>query len=158
MRLKTHGVHKYSHPIRVRHVAFKNPAEVLEAAFIDYHFIAATELLKFVHKTIISKLGSNQVNNFVVDRNRLVVKTYEAVDASGEADSVIQLVKLEAREDVTGEERLNYLSRSACELVVLFHMQLGRQSFYSPGYQVIAGAIFLLGTSMDHVPAKRIQV
>jgi hypothetical protein len=158
MGLKADGVQKYPDPIRVRHLAFKNTAEVLEAAVIDYHFIAGPELLKFLHKTIYSNPRSDQVNDLIIDTNRLVAKAYEAVDASGEADSVVQLVKLEAREDVTGEKRLKHRSRSAGELVILFDPQLRQQSLYSPAHQVIASAIFLFRMSMDHVPAKRVPV
>jgi hypothetical protein len=154
--LKIQCVQEYPHPIRIRHLAFKNTAEVLKATIIDHHFIAGPELLKFLHKTIISNPGSNQVNDFIVDLNRLVVKTHKAVDTSGKAYSVVQLVKFESRKDVTGEQRLNHLRRPACELVVFFHLQLRRQSLYSPGHQVSASAILLFGMSMDHVPAKKI--
>jgi hypothetical protein len=104
--LKVHGVEQYADSIGVGHFAFKNTVEVLEATIVDYYFVSGLELLKIFHETITSHLGTNQVNDFIVDRNRLVVKTYEAVNASGEANFVVQLVEPEAREDVTRKERL----------------------------------------------------
>lgn len=158
MGLKTDGIQKYLDPLRVRQLAFKNTAEVLEAAIIDYNFITGPELLKIFHKAIISNPRSNQDNDLVVDPDRLVVKTYEAMDASRETDFVVQFVEPEAREDVAREKRLEQLSRPAGELVILFDPQLGCQSFYSPSHQIIASAIFLFRMSMDHVPAKRVSV
>jgi hypothetical protein len=156
--LKIHGVQQYADAIRFGHVAFKNTAEVLETTIVDDYFIAGLELFKFFHESITSNPGPNYFDDCIVDRNRLVVKRYEAVNASGEADFVVPLVVPEAGEDVTREKRPGDLGRFACELVVLLHAQLGCQSFYSPGVQVIAGTIFLFGVGMDHVPAKRIAV
>jgi hypothetical protein len=158
VRLKSHGVQKYPDSIRVRRLAFKNTAKVLEATIIDFNLIAGLELFKLFHETITSNLRSNQVNDFIVDRNRLVAKTYEAVNASGKTNFVVQLVEPEASEDVPREKGLNQLSQLTRELIVLFHLQLRRKSFYSPGDQVIASANFLLRMGMDHVPAERVIV
>jgi len=122
MGLKTHGVQKYPNPIRIRHLTFKNTVEVSEATIVDYYFIAGLELFKFLHETITTNPLTNHFNDFIVNWNRLVAKTYETVNTPGEPDLVIQLVELETREDVTREKRLNYLRRPACELVVFLHL------------------------------------
>src|SRR5215211_1244553 len=107
MGLEGHGVQKYSDSISVFHIAFKNTAEVLEAAVFDHHFIPGPELLEVLHKTILAHPAPDQLDDFIVNRNRLVVETYNAVNASGEAELVIKLVEVKTREDVTGEKRLD---------------------------------------------------
>lgn len=111
--LKIDGVQKYSYSIGVWYLAFKNTAEILEATVIDHYLIPGLEWLKFFHKTITSNLRTNHVNDFVVDWNRLIVKTHKAMDASGKADLVVQLVEPETTEDVSREERLRQLSHLA---------------------------------------------
>jgi hypothetical protein len=107
MRLEGHGVQKYPDAIAVFHVAFKYTAEVLEATVLDHHFIAGLELLKIFHKTIVSHPAPNQLNDFIINRNRLVVETYNAVNASGEAELVVELIEVKTRKDVAGEKRFD---------------------------------------------------
>src|SRR6185295_9884342 len=101
--LKTHCVQEYRDPVGIRHLAFKNTAEVLKPAFVDNYFVTNLEVFSRFHKTISSDPRLNQSNDLILKRSRFVVKRDDAVDPSGKPHAMIGFVEPEASEDVTRE-------------------------------------------------------
>lgn len=75
MGLKTHCVQENPDPVGILHLTFKNAAEVLKSAFVDNHFVTGLEVVGRFHKTITSDSRSNQIDDLVFKRSRLVVKS-----------------------------------------------------------------------------------
>jgi hypothetical protein len=76
--LETHTAQKYRYPIRVciLHLALKNTVELLKAAVVDYHFVAGLEFCLRFYKTFWPDPGSDQADDLLINRGRLVVETH----------------------------------------------------------------------------------
>lgn len=121
VRLKTHGVEKYPHPVRIRHPAFKSTAEILEPAVIDFYFITGLEVVVGFDKAITSDLRSHQFDDLVINRSGLVVEAHHTMHPSGVTHFVEQLVIWEATEDVSREQRLHEMRQLTTEFVELVY-------------------------------------
>jgi hypothetical protein len=156
MGLKTHCVQEYPDPVGVLHLAFKNAAEVLKSAFVDHHFVTGLEVVGRFYKTVTSYSRSNQIDDLVFERSRLVVKSDYTVDPPGKPDAVIGFIEPEASEDITWEQGPGNAAYLTAEFVALIYSHPRTQSLHSPSLQIDGSAVFLFGMSMDHVPAKSI--
>ena len=156
MGLKTHCVQKYPDPIGILYLSFKDTAEVLKPAFIDNYFVTGLEVFDRFHKTITLYSRANQIDDLILKRSRLVVKSDYTVDPSGKPHAVIGFIEPEAREDVTREQGPGNATYLTAEFVASIYSQLWTQSLHSPSLQIDGCAVFLFRMSMDHVPAKRI--
>jgi len=156
MGLKTHRVQEYPDPLGILHLAFKNAAEVLKSAFVDNYFVTGLEVVGRFHKTITSYSRSNQIDDLVFKRSRLVVKSDYTVDPSGKPHAMIGFIEPEASEDVTREQGPGNAPYLTAEFVASIYSHPWTQSLHSPSLQIDGTAVFLFGMSMDHVPAKSI--
>jgi hypothetical protein len=156
MGLKIHCVQKYPDPVGILYLSFKDTAEVLKPAFVDNHFVTGLEVFGRFHKTITFYSRSNQIDDLILKRSRLVVKSDYTVDPSGKSHAVIVFIEPEAREDVTRKQGPGNPTYLPAEFVASIYSQLWTQSLYSPSLQIDGRALFLFGMSMDHVPAKSI--
>jgi len=77
---------------------------------------------------------------------------------SGKPHPMVFFVENKAAEDVTRKHVLRHSTQLVRKLIVFIHPHFRSKSFHAPGPQVKAGALFLLGLSVNHVPVKSVFV